>query len=812
MSQNLLTLIERFGTETPGPSAVHSGNMGDIIHALPAIRELGITRLVLNIVSDPPLGGRALTEAGARFLVPLLLTQAPLTCIEIAAAPIRLSQGFGTPNETAMVRGLPLEHIDPALLSIDYVFDRFRLQPLDRRHLVASHSDAVGATARGHEPWITLPGAQSGAKAGIILSLTPRYRNKDTSFFKRLLEGFGPITKVGLPQEAWVYADIPGEMLTAADALDLAQRIDRAALFIGAPSLPYAVAEGLKAPRLVDSPSHMLNAWPLGARGFGLPSSIPQARALIEDLLRDADAPSPHAWAAPRTKPEMGAPVRFGLYSASRGQGFREETSEWQEVARAPGLLVAEIPLPTLEVLGGPLAPPLAKLRLDLKTPEAALYLGSIHLVDAKGVTVWSLDLRKPETLAFLETEATPGGLLVPPLPTPDGLLLLKSDPHAWFDLPVSADVLAYHGTGGRIIVEARLVDREVSVEIMAAHYRDAKSQVRAATTRAEQLQRETDYTRSLITALQGSTSWRITAPIRKLKERQLLPALKRRLRALIMRLPFGHRVLKLRARLSQRRAPEAPALDLAQAKAAFRAEKLAEFEAFLASGQPLVLPRAEKPLVSIVLILWNQAELSYACLKALATETTIPIEVVIADNASSDRTGELLTRIEGATVQRNDSNLGFLLAVNKAVQAATGEHVLLLNNDAVMRPGALRAALETLTGADDIGAVGGRIILLNGRLQEAGSIIWQDGSCLGYGRNLPPEAPEVMFRRDVDYCSGAFLLFRRALFAEMGGFDERYAPAYYEETDFCLRLWQRGLRVVYEPRAVLDHFEFGSS
>ncbi len=812
MRQNLLTLIARFGTETPGPSAVHSGNMGDIIHALPAIRELGITRLVLNIVSDPPLGGRVLTETGARFLVPLLLTQAPLTCIEIAAVPISLSQGFGKPAETAMVRGLPLEHIDPSLLGVDYVFDRFRLQPLDRRHLVTSHSDAVGATARGHEPWIILPSAPSVARNGIILSLTPRYRNKDISVFKRVLAGFGPITKVGLPEESWVYADIPGDMLTAPDALDLAQRINQAALFIGGQSLPHAIAEGLKAPRLVDSPSQMLTSWPLGARGFVLPNAIPQARALIEDLMRDADAPSPHAWAAPRTAPKMGAPVRFGLYAASRGRGFQEEISQWQEVPRAPGLLVAEIPLPTDEALAGPLAPPLAKLRFDVKTPEAALYLGPVHLITALGVTVWSLDLDAADARAFFETDAAPGGLLIPPLPTPDGLLLLKSDDHAWFDLPVPADVLAYHGTGGRLMIEARLVDREAAVESMALHYSEVKAQARTSNTRIELLEREAAYANAHLNALQASSSWRVTAPIRALKSFQLLPKLKRRLRSLLLRLPYGHRILKLRARLARQPTPEAPALDLAEAKTVFRAEKQTEFEAFLASGQPLVLPRAEKPLVSIVLILWNQAELSYACLKALAAETAIPIEVVIADNASSDRTNELLAQTEGATVQRNDSNLGFLLAVNKAVQAATGEHVLLLNNDAVMRPGALRAALETLTEADDIGAVGGRIILLNGRLQEAGSIIWQDGSCLGYGRNLLPESPEVMFRRDVDYCSGAFLLFRRALFAEMGGFDERYAPAYYEETDFCLRLWQRGLRVVYEPRAILDHFEFGSS
>jgi O-antigen biosynthesis protein len=72
--------------------------------------------------------------------------------------------------------------------------------------------------------------------------------------------------------------------------------------------------------------------------------------------------------------------------------------------------------------------------------------------------------------------------------------------------------------------------------------------------------------------------------------------------------------------------------------------------------------------------------------------------------------------------------------------------------------------------------------------------------------------SPEFMFRRNVDYCSGAFLLTRRETFLSMGGFDELFQPFYYEETDYCLRLWERGLRVVYEPDAALLHYEFASS
>jgi len=125
---------------------------------------------------------------------------------------------------------------------------------------------------------------------------------------------------------------------------------------------------------------------------------------------------------------------------------------------------------------------------------------------------------------------------------------------------------------------------------------------------------------------------------------------------------------------------------------------------------------------------------------------------------------------------------------------------------------GSISSALRTLNASNDIGAVGGKIILPDGTLQEAGSIIWRDGSCIGYGRGDSSFAPQYMFKRDVDYCSGAFLLTKRDLFVENGGFDADYAPAYYEETDYCVRLWKKGKRVVYDPNAVIFHYEFASS
>ena len=246
--------------------------------------------------------------------------------------------------------------------------------------------------------------------------------------------------------------------------------------------------------------------------------------------------------------------------------------------------------------------------------------------------------------------------------------------------------------------------------------------------------------------------------------------------------------------------------------KGAFREVCRAELEAFLAEGGRLVLPTSETPVVSIIMVLFNQAELTFECLRSLRQALDLPTEVILVDNASSDLTGELLDRIDGAKVQRNLENLHFLRGVNAAAGLARGRHLLLLNNDTRLEAGSIAAAAARLDAEPDLGAVGGRIILLDGSLQEAGSIIWNDGSCEGYGRGQDPWAPEFQFQRDVDYCSGAFLMLPRKLFNRLGRFDMAFAPAYYEETDLCMRIRQAGLRIGYEPKVRLSHFEFGSS
>ncbi len=188
-----------------------------------------------------------------------------------------------------------------------------------------------------------------------------------------------------------------------------------------------------------------------------------------------------------------------------------------------------------------------------------------------------------------------------------------------------------------------------------------------------------------------------------------------------------------------------------------------------------------------------------------------ISYELIVVDNASTDETGLMLDRLAGCKIIRNETNVGFGPACMQAAACAAGEYLCFFNNDALLSPTAISAALANFAKAN-VGAVGGKVLLANGALQEAGNIVWSDGSTLGYGRGDDPQLPQYNFRRPVDYCSGVFLVTPRRLFAELGGFSSEFAPAYYEDVDYCMTLWQKGFQVIYEPLAVIRHYESATS
>jgi O-antigen biosynthesis protein len=223
-----------------------------------------------------------------------------------------------------------------------------------------------------------------------------------------------------------------------------------------------------------------------------------------------------------------------------------------------------------------------------------------------------------------------------------------------------------------------------------------------------------------------------------------------------------------------------------------------------------LVAPDSGHPEFSVVMVAHGAWALTQRALAALVAHTERPFEVIVVDNASPDETPARLSELPHLRVILNSENRGFGPATNQGAEHARGERLLLLNTDTFVRPGWLEPLVDTL-GESKVGAVVPRYLYPDGSLQEAGVLLAQDGTVHVYGDRDDPDRLCYRFRRPVDSGSAACMLLRRTAFDALGGFDERYAPAYYEDADFCLRMAQEGLAIVYEPRSTVTHVRYGS-
>lgn len=224
---------------------------------------------------------------------------------------------------------------------------------------------------------------------------------------------------------------------------------------------------------------------------------------------------------------------------------------------------------------------------------------------------------------------------------------------------------------------------------------------------------------------------------------------------------------------------------------------------------KPLIFPNSDFPVVSIIIPVFNQWDYTYDCLHSILDHTQkVNYEVMIADDVSSDETRNLSKYAHNVRIIRNESNLGFLKNVNRAATFARGKYLFLLNNDTQVTENWLGPIVELMEKDAKVGLVGSKLIFANGKLQEAGGIIFQNGSGWNYGRMNNPDLPEFNYLKEVDYCSGAGICVRKDLWDRLGGFDERYAPAYYEDTDLAFAIRDIGYKVVYQPRSMIFHFE----
>jgi len=242
------------------------------------------------------------------------------------------------------------------------------------------------------------------------------------------------------------------------------------------------------------------------------------------------------------------------------------------------------------------------------------------------------------------------------------------------------------------------------------------------------------------------------------------------------------------------------------------------KIKSFLKPIQPVVvipptrrIGRTEGPLVSIIIPVYNKLELTQLCLKAISANTEyLNYEIIVVDNASSDGTTEFLKQLANDKIKPLfcAENRGFGDACNEGATVAKGSYLLFLNNDTEPQPGWLSSLVDLAEARPECGAVGSKLVYPDGRLQEAGGIVFSDGNAWNYGRGQNPNFEAFNFVREVDYCSGASLLVRRSLWDAVGGFDGRYAPAYYEDTDLCFAARKQGFKVYYQPKSVVIHHE----
>lgn len=356
---------------------------------------------------------------------------------------------------------------------------------------------------------------------------------------------------------------------------------------------------------------------------------------------------------------------------------------------------------------------------------------------------------------------------------------------------------------------------REAELSLRAAEGRisDVEQQLAAAARRADEARERERYAAEVIAELQpaaaqGQRALQLEQRLRAMEASTIWRAT-RPLRAVGTRFPFLARNLGRGAKLAWWTVTLQLPRRYAMWQASRRPSAIPE-RAQVRPAKDIQVPLSSDPVVSIIISTYGQADVTLACLQSIADHPPRhPIEVLLVDDAYPDaQSVNVLREVGGIRFSRNAQNLGFLRSCNQAAQIAKGRYIHFLNNDTELQPDAVDALVDLLEARPDAGMAGSKLLFPDGQLQEAGGILWSDASGWNYGRSDDPARPEYNYLREVDYCSGASIMVRRALFESLGGFDEVFVPAYYEDADLAFRIRDVGLKVLYEPRSVVVHHE----
>lgn len=355
-----------------------------------------------------------------------------------------------------------------------------------------------------------------------------------------------------------------------------------------------------------------------------------------------------------------------------------------------------------------------------------------------------------------------------------------------------------------------RIKEVEQTVVNVESKNRELNKEMSAKETSISLLNAKLEMTAQEVSDMQRSLSWRLTKPLRLAFD--LLAFLIRPIRNLLRDFGYSLELLKREGLKSfvYRFFWYLRGKRLIEEIQYEKNKKYFELEASKANKKSIIhFDRVRNPKVSIIIPVYNQWDYTYNCLNSIYENTKgIEYEIIVADDVSSDETQDIKEYVKNIKVIRHKENLRFLLNCNVAAKEAKGEYVLFLNNDTYVHPGWLDNMLKIFDNYENVGATGAKLIYEDGRQQEAGGIIWDDASGWNFGRLGDPQQPEFNYVKEVDYISGACLMIPHKLWKELGGFDEHFVPAYYEDTDICFEIRKAGYKVMLQPHSVVTHFE----